>query len=68
MLRLISGVADILLRKKGISAHENIAVLGASLSAQTVNHKTGELTGYAKYRPNCQSPMDADNIKQCCLK
>tara|TARA_Y100001970_G_scaffold122281_1_gene151587 strand:+ start:12398 stop:13492 length:1095 start_codon:yes stop_codon:yes gene_type:complete len=55
MLRLISGVADILLRKKGISAHENIAVLGASLSAQTVNHKTGELTGYVEaFRQRCK--------------
>lgn len=67
MLRLISGVADILLRKKGISAHENIAVLGASLSAQTVNHKTGELTGYVEaFRQRCKKEfaLPPEQVKQ----
>lgn len=51
-------MADILPGKKGISAHENIAVLGASLSAQTVNHKTDELTGYVEaFRRRCKEEL-----------
>lgn len=48
IFRHISNVAEGFLQKGGITEQEKIAVLGASLSAQTVNHKTGELTGYVE--------------------